>query len=1142
MVNSIAITTSIKQQFLLLLKSPKYGCSRNIIIGKRSQFNLRFVIYSNIILFSSVFALLALHLLLLQSGDIHPNPGPSSVASDISDSSASSILNSLNLSRHLSFVHYNIQSIVPKLDILTAELSDFDILAFSETWLSPTVTSEELFILSYHPPERKDRIGDSHGGVILYVKDTLHFTRRHDLEPVGVECLWIELNLKHKKLLLGLFYRPPSSNSAYFSSIEDSIYLAVDTGIKDIVITGDLNYNMLNIQASSKIKSLCEQFSLVQIINDPTHYTEHSHSLIDIILTNNVNHLVLSGVGDPFLNQDMRYHCPIFGIFNFRNCKRKSYLRHTWSYDRGDYTLLRQKATETIWENLYDLDVNKHAQKITDHITHISKTCIPNRQTRIRPDEPVWINSNIKRYIRKRKRAYKKAKGSNNNHLWQKFRHLRNTVIDMIRKSKNKCKENTTNKLKSQTLSSKDWWSTLKSVISPNSKTSIPPLKKDDIIISDDLEKANALNDFFRDQSLISVENARLPQLVRYNVISELSTLTLIPTEIEAILKSLPLGKATGPDGIHNRVLRELATELSVPLTSLFNQSLHTGIFPECWKLSNVCPIPKSGDRSALSNHRPVSLLCTIEKSFERAVFKHIYNHLHDNNILTSLQSGFIPGDSTVNQLAYLYNAFCQALDTGKEVRVVFCDISKAFDRVWHEGLLLKLEAAGISGNLLAWFRSYLTNRKQRVVLPGVESDWNYIRAGVPQGSILGPLLFLLFINDIVTDIGSNIRLFADDTSLYIIVDNPTTAAELLNLDLEKIIKWAKTWLVTFNPLKTETLLISRKLTKPYHPPLHMDNQIIAEVDTHKHLGIYLSNDCTWHKHIDYVKDKAWARINIMRKLKFELDRKSLETIYLTFIRPILEYGDIVWDNCTLYEKQELDKIQTEAARIVTGTTKLISIQTLYDEIKWETLESRRNKHKLVLFYKMFNNISPVYLSSLVPPSISSISTYNLRNAENVQTIDSRTSQYCNSFLPSAVREWNNLPLETRSSDSVNTFKRSLDRGATVVPKYYYSGNRKFQILHTRLRTNCSSLNNDLFLKNILESPLCHCGNVENTEHYFMHCQIYQAQRAELIQTISQFSPFLLQTLLYGNNNLPLNTNTLIFDAVQKYIKDTKRF
>ncbi|MEW8547259.1 MAG: endonuclease/exonuclease/phosphatase family protein, partial [Candidatus Thiodiazotropha sp.] len=333
-----------------------------------SQSNLKFILYSNVVLFCSVLSLLAVHLLLLQSGDIHRNPAPSSIASDTSDSSSSSILNSINLSRHLSFVHYNIQSIVPKLDTLIAELSDFDILAFSETWLNPTITCEELFFLSYHPPERKDRVGDSHGGVVLYVKDTLHYIRRHDLEPAGIECLWIEVNLKPKKILFGLFYRPPNSDSVYFSAIEDSIYLAVDTGIKDIVITGDFNYNMQNIQSSAKIKSLCEQFSLIQTINDSTHFTEHSHSLIDIILTNNVNHLVLSGVGDPFLNQDIRYHCPIFGIFNFSKCKRKSYLRHTWSYDRGDYALLRQKATETNWENLYDPDVHKHAQNISHHI------------------------------------------------------------------------------------------------------------------------------------------------------------------------------------------------------------------------------------------------------------------------------------------------------------------------------------------------------------------------------------------------------------------------------------------------------------------------------------------------------------------------------------------------------------------------------------------------------------------------------------------------------------------------------------------------------------------------------------------------------------------------------------------------------
>ena len=229
--------------------------------------------------------------------------------------------------------------------------------------------------------------------------------------------------------------------------------------------------------------------------------------------------------------------------------------------------------------------------------------------------------------------------------------------------------------------------------------------------VSDALEKANVLNDFFRDQTLVDDTNVDLPVIDQYVVHSYFSSLQLTPSEVETFLKSLPIGKAAGPDGINNRILRKLAVELSVPFCSLFNQSLRTGNFPACWKVSHICPIHKSGDRSVPSNYRPVSLLCTPEKSFERAVFKHFYNHLHNNNILTSLQSGFIPGDSTVNQLTYLYNTFCQALDSGKEVRVVFCDVSKAFDRVWHEGLLLKLEAAGITGNLLTWFRSYLTLR-----------------------------------------------------------------------------------------------------------------------------------------------------------------------------------------------------------------------------------------------------------------------------------------------------------------------------------------------------------------------------------------------------------------------------------------------
>ena len=212
-------------------------------------------------------------------------------------------------------------------------------------------------------------------------------------------------------------------------------------------------------------------------------------------------------------------------------------------------------------------------------------------------------------------------------------------------------------------------------------------------------------------------------------------------------------------------------------------------------------------------------------------------------------------------------------------------------------------------------------------------------------------MLFLVYINDIVIDTGSNIRLFADDTSLYITVDDPVAAAGCLNTDLQKITRWAATWLVSFNPTKTEAFLVSRKLIRN-HPSIYMQNQQNTEVESHvKHLGIYFTNDCTWHHHIKNITDKAWTtcRINCMRKLKFRLARNSLETIYLTFIRPLLEYGDVLWDNCT--QKHELDKIQNEAARIATGATKLISLHALSNEVKWESLEERRRKHKLTLFF-----------------------------------------------------------------------------------------------------------------------------------------------------------------------------------------------
>ena len=275
--------------------------------------------------------------------------------------------------------------------------------------------------------------------------------------------------------------------------------------------------------------------------------------------------------------------------------------------------------------------------------------------------------------------------------------------------------------------------------------------------------------------------------------------------------------------------------------------------------------------------------------------------------------------------------------------------------------------------------------------------------------------------------------------------------------------------------------------------------------------------------------------------IKFILDRKYLEIIYISFIRPILEYGDVIIDNCTAQEKGKLEKVQYEAARIVTGATKLVSIEKLMSDVGWESLECRREKHKLTLYYKMMNGLTPPYLSSLCPPTVSN-DAYNLRNQADSQVPRARTSLYYDSFLPSTVRAYNSLPLPLRNSTSLSSFKRQLFMSNDKVPAYFYCGVRKNQILHTRLRTNCSSLAADLFSKNIIPSPICSCGQRETTYHYFFQCMNYDNLRPLLLNEISIYCPVTLETVLKGSEALTAEENEIIFLAVHCFIEKSKRF
>ncbi len=322
-----------------------------------------------------------------------------------------------------------------------------------------------------------------------------------------------------------------------------------------------------------------------------------------------------------------------------------------------------------------------------------------------------------------------------------------------------------------------------------------------------------------------------------------------------------------------------------------------------------------------------------------------MYNYFNENSLIYKNQSGFLPGHSTVYQLIDIYQQICKAFDEKKSTCIVFCDISKAFDRVWHRGLLFKLRQHGISGNILNWITSYLDNRSQKVFVGSAVSDEKHINAGVPQGSVLGPLLFLIYVNDIAVSFLSLTRLFADDSSLATSTSDINQMEVILNEDLNRLFQWSQQWLVQFNPSKTEVMFFS--LMDTDRPTLYFQNTQLTFVNHHKHLGLTLSEDGSWHQHINAIVSSASKVLGSMRMLKFKIKRQSLNQIYISYLRPILEYASIVCDNCAIYEKNILDKIQYDAARIVTGLTRSVSINNLLKEIGWVSLSDRRKLQKL---------------------------------------------------------------------------------------------------------------------------------------------------------------------------------------------------
>ena len=330
-----------------------------------------------------------------------------------------------------------------------------------------------------------------------------------------------------------------------------------------------------------------------------------------------------------------------------------------------------------------------------------------------------------------------------------------------------------------------------------------------DDIVDDENDKCELLNKYFCEISRLDDANRIIPDFENRTE-TLLSDLTITKDEIIDIIKILDPKKASGPDKISHRMLKISPERLAKPLAIIFNKSLEQGKYPSSWKTAYVTAFYKKGDASLPSNYRPISLISCVGKVMERVVYKHVYNHMVRNKLFYEYQSGFLPKHSTIHQLLELYNSILNSLENKEISCFVFADFSKAFDKVWHVGLIHKMNAYGIRGNLLNWFKNYLYERKQKVVNKNYSSSLSDLYAGVPQGSVLGPLLFLIYINDIGENLLSLTRLFADDTSLGYSSKNKIEIENVINNDLNQLNIWSQKWMMSFNPDKTEIMVFSK--------------------------------------------------------------------------------------------------------------------------------------------------------------------------------------------------------------------------------------------------------------------------------------------------------------------------------------------
>ena len=871
-------------------------------------------------------------------------------------------------------------------------------------------------------------------GVMIYIHNSITYNGVQ-FNSSFEEYVFIEVKLKDQVCLVGVIYRTNSMNNT-----EDLCNLFYEINMKkynEIIIMGDFNYK--NINWTSWMSSGSKENTFLNCLRD-CYFEQHTQeetrcrgrdtpSLLDLIITSYDSSMSNFIYDAPLGKSD---HCVL--IFTYScNLQKDSFTKKRYCYSKADFSLINKELQKINWHeelNKNQLTINEQWLFLKDTLINVENKLVPTRNIVRGLNQYAVPYGEVARRKLKEKRT-----------LWNQYRR---SITDRETKFKNyKRKRNQITKMTKKIR--KNYEADIALNIKKSPKTAwryINSKKKmhlpiDELIYEEngvsklansDKEKAQVLSNYF--STIFSKRNENdIPTLENRPILTTMDDLKITEEVVYSQLKSLKVDKSPGPDKLHPLFLKMTRDQITKPLQIIFANSLKEQQVPSEWKIAAVSAIYKKGNKKSSSNYRPISLTSIVCKILERIIKSHIMEHMLDNNLFSNRQFGFINGRSTTLQLLNIIEDWTTQINMNTAIDCVYFDYMKAFDSICHRRLSEKLKAYGIQTNLLEWIKDYLSDRKQYVCVNDHKSDMIDVLSGVPQGSVLGPLLFVIFMNDLPDVVQhSTIMMYADDTKLYRKVTT-LQDTQLLQVDINNLTKWSMKWNLRFNPLKCKFLNINpRRIQIDEHNYL-INDDMINHVTTEKDIGVHFDEDLSFESHISGKINTAYRMSYVIRRSYKYLTPETFVMLFKALVRTHLDYAVPIWSPWKISQIENIERVQRKATKQLPKFHDMTYTERL-KRLQLPTLSYRRIRADMIEAFKILRN---VYDQDVVPllKTTASIHTRVIRgNTLKLykQSLNRNINIRNNAFPLRIINTWNSLPDQVIMSENLNKFKSNLDK------------------------------------------------------------------------------------------------------------------